>query len=90
MELDKKLYLVNIKEAKESHIKVDKDICRDCKEKYCIYGCPSGVYELDNNGDLLVLYERCLECGACRVVCHKEAITWTNPDGGFGVSYKYG
>jgi len=35
-----------------------------------------------------VVYETCLECGTCYVVCDKEAVDWNYPRGGYGVCYR--
>jgi ferredoxin like protein len=35
------------------------------------------------------VYDGCLECGTCYIVCHKKAFTrWRYPRGGFGVAYR--
>ena len=35
-----------------------------------------------------VVYENCLECGTCYVICEKKALDWTYPRGGYGVCFR--
>jgi len=94
--LAEKLYLVRFKTDTESHLKVDLEKCKTCKDKKCIYICPAEVYKLvvsgaklmDAKENIAVSFEACLECGTCRIAC--EFIEWKNPKGGFGVCYRYG
>ena len=73
----------------ESHLVLDKELCRNCKEKACLYVCPARVYEIDNETkEINVQYENCLECGACRMACPKNAIDWNYPKASLGVLYK--
>jgi ferredoxin like protein len=40
-----------------------------------------------------VRYENCLECGTCQISCDhggNKGITWRNPQGGFGILFRYG
>ncbi len=85
-----KLGLDTYKLAKESHLKVDSEACKNCKGKCCLYVCPAGVYTLDEKGDVRVEFEACLECGTCLIACVDDAIQWSYPKGGFGVHYRYG
>lgn len=56
------------------HIVIDKEICRQCKEKPCLVVCPAVLYKLDKDGDILFDYAGCLECGICRVMCKNQGI----------------
>ena len=38
--------------------------------------------------EITVQYENCLECGACRMACPKNAIDWNYPKASLGVLYK--
>ena len=40
--------------------------------------------------ELIVNYENCLECGACRVACEKHSLHWEYPKGTKGVTFKQG
>lgn len=76
----------------EPFIKVDTRLCKDCKDKPCLWVCPAKVYRLE--GDELVYdYEDCIELGACAIVCREignGAIKWSYPRGGYGVEFKFG
>ena len=75
-----------------SHIQVDQERCLHCELKPCLTVCPAFVYEwLDNH--VTVRYENCLECGTCQISCDhggNRGITWRNPQGGFGILFRYG
>lgn len=74
----------------QPHISLDKDKCRQCAGKPCVYMCPAGLYVL-SDGEVHFSYEGCLECGTCRVVCEKGGIAdWKYPRGTFGVSFRQG
>ncbi|MEL7563309.1 MAG: ferredoxin family protein [Dehalobacterium sp.] len=73
------------------HIEIDKEICRKCSKKPCLYVCPAVLYKLDKNEDITFDYAGCLECGTCRIMCSKKGIVkWVYPRGTFGVSYRQG
>lgn len=73
----------------KTHLILDKNKCKKCKEKICTKVCPANVYELDEYTDeILVQYENCLECGACKIACPKKAIDWNYPSSGCGVIFK--
>ncbi|QNB47650.1 ferredoxin family protein [Thermanaerosceptrum fracticalcis] len=75
----------------EAHITINKEICRTCTEKPCLYACPALLYNLNEAGEMTFDYAGCLECGTCRVVCQKQgAIQWNYPRGIFGVQFRYG
>jgi ferredoxin like protein len=71
------------------HILVDTEVCRSCFDKPCVYVCPVQNYTLEG-GEISYVWEGCLECGACRIVCECEAIEWIQPRGGYGVCYRFG
>ena len=53
--------------------------------------CPAKVYEWEEHSKkILVAYENCIECGACRMLCPFQNIKCDWPNGGFGVQYQYG
>ena len=89
LSMDEKLFTVRRKSLKESHIRVDEQLCRECLRRACTYVCPAEVYvwnEAENR--LSIRYENCLECGACRVACGMDSIEWSNPLWGAGIAYK--
>ena len=79
-------------DEEQSHIVVDHELCRNCSAKPCLTVCPAHVYEwIDDR--VAVRYENCLECGTCQLACDhggNGGITWSNPQGGFGILFRYG
>ncbi len=86
--IEDKLSHVKYKTDKNSHIIVDEMVCEKCTTKECLYVCPARVYS-EVGGKIKVEYENCLECGVCKISCPKKAITWSYPESGYGVVYKY-
>ena len=91
MNIDKKLYTLKYSPDTESHLKPDNEKCRLCENRCCTHICPAEVYEWsEEKQELIVNYENCLECGACRITCEKKAIDWQYPKGTKGVTFKQG
>ena len=88
-ELDEKLYTVRYTPDTESHLLPVQECCKICKSKICTVICPAGVYSWENN-KLIVNYENCLECGACRIACETSSLGWEYPKGNKGVTFKQG
>ncbi|MGI6704492.1 MAG: ferredoxin family protein [Clostridia bacterium] len=82
------LELVTIIPDEKPHIFIKKDsVCiKECENKPCTFYCPSRVYYWEDDS-IKVLYERCIECGACPYGCPYDNIAWQFPGGGFGVVY---
>jgi ferredoxin like protein len=73
----------------KSHIIVNSKVCFTCDHHFCVTACPANCYTYNEETKLLsVVYETCLECGTCHLLCDKGAIDWTYPRGGFGVNYR--
>ena len=93
MSLDARLGLDKYEiDEQQSHILVDQALCQICCERPCLTVCPAGVYKWVD-GQIMVSYENCLECGTCQISCDhggKGGITWSNPSGGFGIVFRYG
>lgn len=95
MRLEDKLRLDRFTTEEESHLRImSPEICRRCSGKPCTFICCVETYRWEND-QIIVRYERCLECGACKMVCRPPYspapnISWTYPKGGYGVQYKYG
>ena len=71
------------------HIIVNKDICMNCDHHTCVQTCPANCYTYNEPTKLLsIVYENCLECGTCLVICDKGALDWNYPRGGYGVCYR--
>jgi len=92
--LDEKLGMLTYKaDTGNPHIKIKNDhVClNECNEKPCTIVCPANVYHWEETQKkILVSYENCIECGACRMICPFDNIDCHWPRGGFGVQYKYG
>jgi ferredoxin like protein len=89
MNIDNKLALDLFHVDSERHLKIDPAVCRRCEHKWCTRVCPVENYRLDENGDVVLSWEGCLECGTCRIVCDLGAISWDYPRGGYGITYRF-
>ena len=87
--IDDKLALNKYDTDSESHIKLNEEICRKCQQQVCLYICPASCYKL-RDGKLSYDHRGCLECGGCHISCKEEAIEWSYPRGGLGISFQYG
>lgn len=88
--LEDRLFLVKRKVARESHIEVDQEGFKKCRNAPILYICPAKVFILNEESEeCIVNFENCLECGTCQVTC-REFVKWKNPASGFGVTYNYG
>ena len=91
MNIDDKLNKLKYNCDTVSHLEPCLADCAECKTKICCKICPASVYEWDEaNRKLIVNYENCLECGACRIVCEKKSLNWKYPKSGKGVTFKHG
>jgi ferredoxin like protein len=81
---------VSFKIDKEPHIILDASICKSCEKRGCESACPARCYAWSEEEKKMdFVYDGCLECGTCLVVCDKGAFTrWGYPRGGFGVAYR--
>ena len=86
--IDDKLFLNTYNADTESHLIIkDQSVCKSCTDKICTKICPARVYE--NKDDRIVVgFEGCLECGACRIACPHDNIDWNYPRGGFGIQFR--
>lgn len=74
-----------------AHITVDSSVCSSCPTRACVPACPAGLFVPKADGSILFNYEQCFECGVCYQVCSADgAISWSYPDGGFGVVFHKG
>ena len=88
--IDDKLFTVKYKPDSVSHLEPDMEKCKECKTKICTYFCPAHVYDWDEEQNKLIVgYENCIECGACRIGCEYQTIDWRYPKAGFGVVFKH-
>lgn len=89
--LEDRLATGDFRVGQRAHIVVDSDVCRSCTTRACVTACPANLFSVTSDGGILFNYEQCFECGTCYQVCNRAgALTWTYPDGGFGVAFRYG
>ena len=72
-----------------AHITINPDVCRECPHQKCLFACPTRCYNLID-GEIKFQYEDCVECGTCFLVCDQGSVSWSNPQGTFGVKYHHG
>ncbi len=91
VKVEDKLFLNRYRVDEEPHIRIlDGSVCMEnCEHQPCLYICPANVYRLEKDR-ISVAYEGCLECGSCRIGCLKLNIEWRFPQGGYGISHKFG
>ncbi len=91
MVLEDKLFTVKFTPDTSSHLRPDNEMCKVCTNRVCTIVCPANVYEWDEAAQkLIVNFENCLECGACRIACIKQSLIWEYPKGTKGVTFKLG
>lgn len=85
--IEDKLYTLKYKTDSQSHLDPDQSKCLQCLEKPCTIVCPANVYNYsETEKKITVSYEKCLECGACKLTC--KHLKWTYPKSGKGVIFK--
>lgn len=84
-----KLLCVRHVVAREAHITLENSKCATCEPRPCLYFCSAGCFT-EEESEMKFRYEGCLECGTCRVMCSRQALTWGYPLGGYGVSFRMG
>ena len=90
MTLKTKLGLNVFKEDKEFHIKIREGLGKDRRLKKAITLCPAGLYSENENGEVVVSVDGCLECGTCLIACGSDVLDWHYPTGGSGVQFRFG
>lgn len=77
-------------DEQEVHLQlIDAEVCVRC-DKPCIFFCPVGAYQMQEDGHVVIAFQSCIECGSCRLMCPHKNVNWKYPRGGFGVAYKFG
>jgi ferredoxin like protein len=71
------------------HIVVDGQRCRESGPHPCLNFCPARCFTPDGQGGIAYYYVGCLECGTCLLLCNRQAVQWSYPRGGCGVSYRF-
>ena len=90
LSVEDRLFRTRFKADTDAHLIVDNKICKDCPHKACTIVCPVQNYTFDEKEDVIVSFEGCLECGACRIACTPGGLTWKYPKGGMGVCFRQG
>jgi len=89
MTIEERLALNKYDVDTQAHIRLKGEACQGCETRGCLYVCPAECFKLREDR-VTFDYEGCLECGSCHIACHREAVEWAYPRGGFGVSLEYG
>jgi NAD-dependent dihydropyrimidine dehydrogenase PreA subunit len=56
-------------------ITLDKDACTGCR--MCVKVCPHGVLAIADKKAVIAFEDRCVECAACQLNCHYDAMKVT-------------
>ncbi|AWR98066.1 4Fe-4S ferredoxin [Acidianus sulfidivorans JP7] len=95
MKIEEKLYTLRYKRDEVPHLQIkDQNTCKKCEEIYgtpqpCISVCPANVYSWISD-KIIISYENCVECGACKIACPFNNIIWKYPRYGLGIALRYG
>ncbi len=82
---------VNVfKHSNKPHIKIVPGKEKDERLLKIIYACPAGLYSQNDDGEVTVNLDGCLECGTCRIACGPDVLDWYYPGGGSGVQFRCG
>jgi len=90
MGLKAKLGLNVFKHDKERHINIRPGMEKDARLKRAVLVCPAGLYSVNEQGEVELTIDGCLECGTCRIACGPEVLEWHYPTGGCGVQFRFG
>jgi ferredoxin like protein len=71
-------------------IRQDKSKCTGCGK--CAKICPMELWSMKKGKALIAkdYAKKCVECGSCWLVCNFNAIDFSYPKGGTGVTWEYG
>jgi ferredoxin like protein len=87
--LDLKLDTLAFRPDPERHITLRAELCPECQGRPCTVACPAQLF-VWVDGQMTFNCDGCLECGSCRVVCPRGAVTWRYPRGSYGVRFRWG
>jgi ferredoxin like protein len=87
--MEDKLGLDKFKAFEKTHLKIKQGADAHKVVEDVLFICPAKVYTLNDKGEAIVSFENCLECGTCRVAAPDD-VEWEYPQGGFGVTFRYG
>jgi ferredoxin like protein len=89
-DLKAKLGLDVFKPLSEPHIRIRSRKERDERLLAAVRICPAGLYSRNDQGDVVLTTDGCLECGTCRLLCTTDVLEWRYPEGGTGVQFRFG
>jgi ferredoxin like protein len=90
LDLKAKLGLDVFKPGGEAHIKIRAGRGNDPYLQKMVRICPAGLYSKNDQGEVSLTIDGCLECGTCRLVCGNDILEWFYPEGGAGVQFRFG
>lgn len=90
MDLKAKLGLDVFKPVGDPHIRIRPGMEKDPRLKRAVSVCPAGLYSENEQGEIVLDIDGCLECGTCRLACGVEVLDWNYPEGGTGVQFRFG
>lgn len=85
-----KLGLDVFKEDHKFHIQIKSGCEKDPRLERAVIMCPAGLYQKNDEGQVQLSQDGCLECGTCLIACDSEVLEWNYPTGGAGVQYRFG
>lgn len=90
--VEDKLYFDRfVVDAGRPHIKVRPHTIPSPELRSLTRLCPASCYSANDEGQIEIASDGCLECGTCRIVTSATGeIEWNYPRGGFGILYKFG
>jgi len=56
-------------------IQINQETCKKCQ--LCLLTCPSKIFDIDENKNILIISEKvhtCLKCGQCMAICETKSI----------------
>ncbi|MGE5423545.1 MAG: ferredoxin family protein [Ignavibacteriales bacterium] len=81
---------LNVFKPGERHINIKPGFEKDPRLKAAVYVCPAGLYSINEQGEVELDIDGCLECGTCRIACGTEVLDWNYPVGEVGVQFRFG
>ena len=90
IDLKAKLGLDVFKPGGKAHIKIRAGWEKDPLLQKMVRICPAGLYNSNDQGEVSLTIDGCLECGTCRLICGSDILEWSYPEGGAGVQLRFG
>ena len=90
LDLKAKLGLDVFKHGGKAHIKIRAGREKAPFLQKMVRICPAGLYSRNDQGEVSLTIDGCLECGTCRLICGSDILEWSYPEGGAGVQLRFG